>query len=524
MSSERTGINSLALLIGTVLVVLAFLTGTVFGTMVLGWKVWPSPSIRATLTASAVSAPLSGVDLATPTLSTGAPQPKVPSLTLTITPCAPLPAGWMPYLVKSGDTLSELALLAGVSQEQIMEVNCLTSPELWAGQALYLPLLRTPTPCGLQPAGWAAYTVKPGDTLSELATLTGVSQERLMQANCLTSPELGVGRVLYLPPLPTPTPTPCVLSPPPGWVLNVVQSGDTLSDLAAMHGTTVEKIMSVNCLMSPELWTGQGLYLPSLFPPVPVPATPPTKLGLDSHFRHRLAELDPLAMPAGGPNDSEFTPCATLQDSPWISVETESWPGDERNDLQHGQRAYYFACGFPEDVENDLPAKLTARMVGPNGRSRPLDVLHHQLNLDVQWGYAQGMVAWNATCDLDSGPYKLIFEDDQEHQASLSFNLGRTDFERILTVPQMGAAGTTFHVYYCGYDAQGIIIDLYYEVARWMDGGHHFSHADRWTVPINGRYCVSETLQSSPGDPGGAYLLQDRPDELDGWDMIWLIP
>lgn len=60
-----------------------------------------------------------------------------------------------------------------------------------------------------QPSGWVTYTIKFGDALSPLATKTGTTVERIMEVNCLDRILLSVGQVLYLPAsIATDTPVP----------------------------------------------------------------------------------------------------------------------------------------------------------------------------------------------------------------------------------------------------------------------------------------------------------------------------
>lgn len=63
-----------------------------------------------------------------------------------------------------------------------------------------------PTSCG-PPVGWVIYMVQPGDTLFAIASQTGSSVDALIRANCLTSDRINAGQGLYVPRLPIPTPT-----------------------------------------------------------------------------------------------------------------------------------------------------------------------------------------------------------------------------------------------------------------------------------------------------------------------------
>ena len=105
----------------------------------------------------------------TPTLTltytpTSTPQPSItptstPSATITDTPTRPIevcrpqrPEGWIEYIIQRGDTLSALAVRAGITLERLMRANCLTQDApIVVGQRIYLPrLVSRPTPT-LQP-------------------------------------------------------------------------------------------------------------------------------------------------------------------------------------------------------------------------------------------------------------------------------------------------------------------------------------------------------------------------------------
>ncbi len=194
--------------------------------------------------------PLSALATKTP-LATYTTAPGLPTQTPAIppTPTATwvkfiqcnVPHGWQPYQVKPGDTLESVAERFSITAEMIYQKNCLQSSSLPSGTILYLPaptptatltpVVLTPTitptptttptpylqetPCG-PPAGWVLYVVRSGDTLYRLSVMLGVSQNSLMEANCLNNPYLYAGQRLYVPfipaapatPIPTSTRTP----------------------------------------------------------------------------------------------------------------------------------------------------------------------------------------------------------------------------------------------------------------------------------------------------------------------------
>lgn len=191
-----------------------------------------TPSIPSVPTQTSATVTLEGM---TPALVTETPtqqpleiaamptaQPLSPTggaPTAVVQRCTP-PAGWIPYIVQRGDTLTGLALRTGTTPYALMQANCLRSAFLLAGQRLFLPTVPaystpvypvpTPSPSCGPPAGWIVYTVQAGDTLYSLAVRTGTTVEAIRQANCLMDYTIRIGQRLYLPrpPVITVTPTP----------------------------------------------------------------------------------------------------------------------------------------------------------------------------------------------------------------------------------------------------------------------------------------------------------------------------
>ena len=96
----------------------------------------------------------------------------------------------------------------------------------------------------------AEVTVRPGETLSELAERHGVSVERLLKANGISNPNhVEAGRKLILPPgastrASTSRPASGTSSAAGGVV--VVQPGETLSEIAEREGVSVSRLMQLN--------------------------------------------------------------------------------------------------------------------------------------------------------------------------------------------------------------------------------------------------------------------------------------
>jgi LysM repeat protein len=109
------------------------------------------------------------------------------------------------------------------------------------------------------------HTVRPGDTLSEVAELYGLTVQVLVDANGIADPNfIRAGDVLKIPgesgePQPAHT--------------YVVEEGDTLSHIAVRFDTTVDAIKKANGLESDLIVIGRSLSIPGAAPPVT--ASPP---------------------------------------------------------------------------------------------------------------------------------------------------------------------------------------------------------------------------------------------------------
>lgn len=94
------------------------------------------------------------------------------------------------YVVVPGDTLSGIASRLGIgSWEDLARVNGIRSPyTIYIGQALLLP--------------WFNYTVKSGDTLSQIVATygEGVTYEKVAEFNNISNPNvIQVGQVIRIP-------------------------------------------------------------------------------------------------------------------------------------------------------------------------------------------------------------------------------------------------------------------------------------------------------------------------------------
>jgi len=105
------------------------------------------------------------------------------------------------YVVRSGDTLYQVARRSGVALRDLIAANELSPPyELRAGDTLQIPAVRY-------------HDVAAGETMHAIAREQQVSLSALVRANAIAPPyEIRVGQRLRLP---APTPAPAAATPPP---------------------------------------------------------------------------------------------------------------------------------------------------------------------------------------------------------------------------------------------------------------------------------------------------------------------
>ncbi|MDP4107597.1 MAG: DUF1906 domain-containing protein [Bacillota bacterium] len=93
----------------------------------------------------------------------------------------PAPEAANIYHVQPGDTLSGIALHFGTSVDELVRKNNIRNPNLiYAGQVLAIPTSK----------GMSEYTIRPGDTLSQIAVNFGTTVDQLRALNRIANPDL----------------------------------------------------------------------------------------------------------------------------------------------------------------------------------------------------------------------------------------------------------------------------------------------------------------------------------------------
>ncbi len=162
------------------------------------------------------------------------------------------PAAWT---VRPGDTLYDIALANDVTVEDLMVWNRITGSMIRPGQEIVLG----PTSTGADVIPLSV-DVKPGDSLWRFARTYGLTVEAIATANGISVEDiLRPGDVLVMPGIVAGSST----ADQGGYAAPIitVDAGDSLWSIARRYGTTVEALKSANGLTSDLLRQGMSLRL-----------------------------------------------------------------------------------------------------------------------------------------------------------------------------------------------------------------------------------------------------------------------
>lgn len=202
----------------------------------------------------------------------GYTPPYTPPTMGTTTPTSPAATGTMPH----ADT--------GANLPATLPTN------LWTGLTMQpTNLVATPEPAPEPaPAAVTEHTIAPGDTPAKIARKYGISLEQLREANpTMDDRRLRIGQKLQIP---APARKEVAVTAPAqagaaaeiGGTVHVVQSGETLTRIAARYGTTVKELRQYNNLRTDRILVNQKLKIPPTRGTSPAAstsaATPPTNV------------------------------------------------------------------------------------------------------------------------------------------------------------------------------------------------------------------------------------------------------
>ena len=167
---------------------------------------------------------------------------------------APVRKGWIIYTVRPGDTLSQIASRYQVDARAIVYSSGLKGVSLRPGQVLRIPLVEGSGGEVRLPPGVRAYVVRRGDTVQSVAKRFDLTILGLVSANpnLKSLDRLEVGSILYIP------------TAEPGLLVRLGR-GETIQDLAQRFGLSVSEIARANGLNSPtDVQPGDLVLLPGV--------------------------------------------------------------------------------------------------------------------------------------------------------------------------------------------------------------------------------------------------------------------
>ncbi len=180
------------------------------------------------------------------------------------------------HIVSAGDTLSEIAERHGITVANLREWNGLRSDRILRGQRLFLAAEpdggtvpaddsqnEDDTDAAGMPSGPAAYTVRSGDTLGDIARAHSLPINTIKDINELEGDRIYPGQVLRLRD-PKPSAAGAGEASPADEAFQedyIVQRGDTLSHIAQRFDVSISLLKRLNSMRGSRIYAGQKLKL-----------------------------------------------------------------------------------------------------------------------------------------------------------------------------------------------------------------------------------------------------------------------
>jgi lysozyme len=159
------------------------------------------------------------------------------------------------YTVQPGDTLYSIARRYGTTARAIANANGIANINyIRVGQHLYIPGYGGGTSW---PVDSTYYTVKSGDSLSVLARRFNTTVQAIARANGISNTShIYVGQKLIIP-------TGYAYPPSVYGFYYTVKAGDTLSEIAKWYGVSLHTLAAVNGISNvSHIYVGQRIYIP----------------------------------------------------------------------------------------------------------------------------------------------------------------------------------------------------------------------------------------------------------------------
>ncbi|MBK5266915.1 MAG: M23 family metallopeptidase [Acidimicrobiia bacterium] len=158
------------------------------------------------------------------------------------------------YTVRAGDTLSQIASSNGVTTAALASANGISDPnKIWVGQ-----VLQVPTSSANSSAAAVVYVVQPGESLGEIARKFKTTVSAISTLNGITNPNVVYAgtrlRVSGEPVVAAPSPTATSSA------THTVKAGESLSQIAAKYSMKSSDLASTNAITNPDrIYVGQVL-------------------------------------------------------------------------------------------------------------------------------------------------------------------------------------------------------------------------------------------------------------------------
>lgn len=168
------------------------------------------------------------------------------------------------YTVRPGDTLSDIAGRLGSTVGALADANGIADPDrIVAGQVLDVPGTGQDGSPDPGPAGH--HVVRPGETLSAIAARYGITTSELAAANGIVDPNrVLAGSRLTVAEAPATGAADAAATPAPATgASHVVEPGETLSAIAGTYGVSVADLAAANGIGDPNhIVAGTQLRVP----------------------------------------------------------------------------------------------------------------------------------------------------------------------------------------------------------------------------------------------------------------------
>ncbi|RQD76542.1 MAG: LysM peptidoglycan-binding domain-containing protein [Halanaerobium sp. MSAO_Bac5] len=169
------------------------------------------------------------------------------------------------YIVSRGDSLSNIANSRNLTVSEIKNFNKLTSERINYGQTLKIPVEAIGGNDQKQEAESSTYTVRRGDTLSQIANRNNLKVEDIIAKNNISSDFIREGQELRLPNSTNSQQSSNNRDNSSGSSENnlkhEVQPGESLSVIAQQYGTRTSDIRANNDLQGDRIYAGQELVI-----------------------------------------------------------------------------------------------------------------------------------------------------------------------------------------------------------------------------------------------------------------------